>query len=191
MFGAPQLIALLILLQRGLEEAHAAHNTKRLLAEGAREVGRAYYPVVAVTQLCWVAGLFLLISPDAPVYWELLVGYLALQAVRYWIIATLGRYWTHRIITLDGAPIVRHGPYGTLRHPFYVITLIETALLPLAMGAWGFAAIMTALWAAVLHYQILLEDQALAGRRAAEHDFGKPERTDASGGIGTEDQNRV
>ena len=35
----------------------------------------------------------------------------------------------------------------------------------MAFGAWGLALIMTAIWAAVLHYQILLEDAALAGRR--------------------------
>ncbi|MCG8562113.1 MAG: hypothetical protein MI824_20130 [Hyphomicrobiales bacterium] len=187
MFGAPQIIAVLILLQRVLEDAYATHNTKRLLDEGAREVGRAYYPVVAVTQLCWIAGLFLLISPDAPVYWPLLAVYLALQVARYWTVAALGRYWTLRIVTLDDAPIMRHGPYGTLRHPFYVITLIETALLPLALGAWAYAAIMTAIWAAVLHYAILLEDRALADRRAGD----EPKRTDASGGVGAEDQNRV
>lgn len=191
MFGAPQIIALLLLLQRGLEEIHAARNTNRLLAEGGREIGRAFYPVVAVTQLCWIAGLFLLVSPGAPVYWPLLAAYVALQGVRYWIVGTLGRYWTHRVITLDGAPIVRDGPYAVLRHPFHVITLIETALLPLAFGAWAFAAIMTAIWAAVLHYNILLEDQALADRRATARPGGNSETTGGSGGIGAEDQNRV
>ena len=52
----------------------------------------------------------------------------------------------------------------------YVITLVETMLLPLAFGAWGFALIMTAIWAAVLHYKILLEDAALASRRGTAKD---------------------
>jgi methyltransferase len=78
-----------------------------------------------------------------------------------------GRYWTHRIITLESEPVVRRGPYKYIRHPNYVITLIETMLLPLAFGAWGLGLIMTAIWAAVLHYKILLEDSALAKRREA------------------------
>src|SRR5262249_10668734 len=100
-FGAPQIAALLVLVQRGLEEVYSERNTRALMAEGGREAGRDYYPVVAITHLAWIAALFLLLSPSAPILWPLLVLYLLLQVARYWIIATLGRYWTHRIITLD------------------------------------------------------------------------------------------
>jgi len=168
MFGAPQLAAILLLAQRGLEEIYSAKNTKALLAGGAREVGAQFYPVVATTHLGWIAGLFLVVSPNANISWPLLALYLLLQGVRYWVIASLGRYWTHRIITLDTAPIVKTGPYGFIRHPNYVVTLVETMLLPLVFGAWGLALIMTAIWAAVLHYKIMLEDAALASRRASK-----------------------
>jgi len=167
MFGAPQIIAILILAQRGLEELYSQINTRRLMAEGAHEEGAQYYPVVAATHLGWIAGLFLLISPNAPIYWPLLALFVLLQFVRYWVIGTLGRYWTHRIITLENAPVVRRGPYRYIRHPNYIITLIETMLLPLAFGAWKLALIMTAIWAAVLHYKIFLENAALAKRRDA------------------------
>ena len=163
--GAPQIVALLILAQRGLEELYSAHNTKRLLAEGAREVGSDYYPVVAVTHLGWIAALFLLIPADAPVSWPLAGLYLLLQVARYWIIATLGRYWTHRIITLKHAPVVRSGPYQIVRHPNYVVTIAETFLLPLVFGATALAVIFGCVWAAVLHYKIVLEDAALSERR--------------------------
>ena len=56
MFGAPQIIAILLLAQRGLEEIYSSANTKRLLAEGAREVGAGFYPVVAATHLGWIAS---------------------------------------------------------------------------------------------------------------------------------------
>ena len=170
MFGAPQIAAILILAQRGFEEIYSSANTKRLLAEGAREVGAAFYPVVAATHLGWIASMFLLISPNANITWPLLVLYLLLQVARYWVIGSLGRYWTHRIITLDGAPMVKRGPYMFIKHPNYVITLVETFLLPLAFGAWGLALIMTAIRAAVLHYKILLEDAALVSRRQPAKD---------------------
>src|ERR1041385_3880365 len=128
--GWPQLAALLLLAQRGLEELHSARNARQLLADGGREAGRDYYPVVAITHLAWIAALFLLISPSAPILWALLVLYLLLQVARYWIIFTLGRYWTHRIITLPKAPIVRIGPYRWTRHPNYAVTIAETFLLP-------------------------------------------------------------
>jgi methyltransferase len=166
--GAPQIAALIVLIQRAAEELHSARNTRRLLAEGATEVGRDYYPVVAVTHLAWVASIFLLIPPDAPVIWPLVILYVLIQPVRYWIIGTLGRYWTHRIITLPGSPVVRRGPYRFIRHPNYAVTVAETLILPLAFGALPLAVIMTAVWSAVVGHKIVLEDRANAGRRLLE-----------------------
>jgi methyltransferase len=163
--GAPQIAALLILIQRGAEEAYSGRNTSALLARGAREEGAGYYPVVAVTHLGWIASLFFLIPPDAHVFWPLIGLYVVLQAARYWVIATLGPYWTHRIITLDDAPIVSSGAFRFLRHPNYAITVVETLLLPLAFSAVALALIMTTIWVAVLNYKIRLEDAALAARR--------------------------
>ncbi len=163
--GAAQIAALLILVQRGLEEIYSARNTARLIAAGGREAGRDYYPVVAITHLAWIAAIFLLIEPSAPIVWPLLVLYLLLQVVRYWIIATLGRYWTHRIITVEGAPTVRAGPYRFLRHPNYAVTIAETFLLPLVFADAAVAVIFGCVWSAVLYYKILLEDAALSERR--------------------------
>jgi methyltransferase len=164
-FGWPQVAALLLLVQRGAEELYSAHNTRKLLAEGGHEEGRDYYPVVAVTHLAWIAAIFFLIPPDAPIVWPLLALYLVLQVARYWIIGTLGPYWTHRIITLEKAPVVRKGPYSWVRHPNYMVTIAETLLLPMVFGAPALGAIMAAVWSAVLYYKIVLEDAALAKRR--------------------------
>jgi methyltransferase len=164
--GPAQVAALLVLAQRGLEELHSQRNTRVLIAEGAVEAGRGYYPVVAVTHLAWIASIFFLIPAEAPVIWPLLVLFLLLQIVRYWAIGALGRYWTHRIITHSGAPVVRAGPYRWLKHPNYAVTLAETLLLPWVCGAFALGVIMTAVWAAVIRYKIELEDAALAGRRA-------------------------
>jgi methyltransferase len=163
--GLPQAAALLVLLQRGAEELYSARNTRALLAAGATEAGRDYYPVVATTHLAWIASLFFLIPPAAEASLALAVAYVALQAVRYWVIGTLGRFWTHRIITLPDAPIVKRGPYKLLRHPNYAVTIAETFLLPAVFGAWALAAIMGAVWTAVLAYKIKLEDDALRARR--------------------------
>ncbi|MCB2078124.1 MAG: hypothetical protein KDE55_10555 [Novosphingobium sp.] len=164
--GWPQIAALLILVQRGLEELHSARNTRRLVAQGAQEAGAAYYPVVAVTHLAWIASIFLLVPADAAVQPALAGAYLLLQVLRYWVIGTLGQYWTHRIYTLDGAAMEMRGPYRFMRHPNYAVTIAETALLPLVFGAVAVCAIMTAIWVAVIRYKILIEDGALASRRA-------------------------
>jgi methyltransferase len=165
LIGAPQIAALLLLIQRGLEELYSARNTRCLLAAGGREAGSIFYPVVAATHLAWIASLFFLVSPQAPILWPLIAYYLALQILRYWVIGSLGRFWTHRIITLADAPLARSGPYRYLRHPNYAVTIVETFVLPLAFGATALAVIMTALWWTVLNTKIRLEDEALASRR--------------------------
>jgi methyltransferase len=163
--GWPQVVALIILAQRGAEEFYSARNTRALIAAGAKEAGRSYYPVVATTHLAWIASLFFLIPATATASYILAALYIALQGVRYWVIGTLGRFWTHRILTLDNAPIVRRGPYEYLRHPNYAVTIAETFLLPTVFGALALGIIMTAVWAAVLAYKIELEDEALSARR--------------------------
>jgi methyltransferase len=162
--GAPQIAALLILIQRGAEEVYSARNTRALLARGAREEGASYYPVVAVAHMSWIASLFFLIPPDTQPFWPLIGLYVVLQAARYWVIATLGPYWTHRIITIDGAPVVSSGAYRFFRHPNYAITVAESLLLPVAFSAVALGLIMTAIWVAVLNYKIRIEDAALARR---------------------------
>jgi methyltransferase len=168
LIGAPQIAALLVLGQRGLEELYSARNTRRLLAAGAHEEASFYYPVVAATHLAWIAALFFLVAPTAPIIWPLIAYYLVLQVVRYWVIASLRPFWTHRIITLPGAPIARSGLHRYISHPNYAITLIETFVLPLAFGALAIAIIMTALWWVVLGVKIRLEDEALATRRKSQ-----------------------
>lgn len=161
----PQITALLLLLQRGLEELYSQRNTRALLAEGGYEIGRTYYPVVATTHIGWIASIFFLISPDAKIYMPVTILYGLLQLIRYWVIGALGRYWTHRIITLDCAPVIRRGPYRYIRHPNYAVTIAETFLLPAVFGYLALGAIMGAIWSAVLFYKIALEDEGLARRR--------------------------
>ena len=85
--GWPQIAALLLLAQRGLEELYSARNTRKLLAEGGHEEGRDYYPVVAVTHLGWIASIFFLIPADAPISWLALVLY---GVLRYLYLAHRG-----------------------------------------------------------------------------------------------------
>jgi methyltransferase len=168
--GAPQIVGVLLLVQRGLEELYSIRNTRRLLAEGAHEEGADFYPVVAVAHLAWIASIILLIPPHGIVVWPLAALYVLIQVVRYWVIGTLGAFWTHHIITLDRAPLVARGPYRWIRHPNYAVTIAETFLLPLVFGAWPIALIMTAVWVTVLRYKIRLEDAALAKRRPTGDD---------------------
>jgi methyltransferase len=112
----------------------------------------------------WLAGLWIL-AWNEPADWRLVGAYAALQAVRYWVIATLGERWTTRILALPGAPLVRAGPYRFLRHPNYAVVAIEIALLPLAFGLVVYATAFSAANAVLLAWRIHVEDRALAAAR--------------------------
>lgn len=159
--GPAQVAALLVLAQRAGEEAWSRRNERLLRAAGAVEHGAAFYPVVAVTHLAWLASVFLLVPATAAVSWPLAVLYLALQAVRLWIINSLGRYWTHHILTVPGEQPVATGPYRYLRHPNYMLVVAEVFVLPAIFGAYALGAIMACMIGAVLRYKAWLEDRAL------------------------------
>ncbi len=163
--SAVQIVVLLVALQRLAELIYARRNARRLLAAGATEAGAGHYPLLVLLHAVWLAALFFLVPAAAEVNWGLLALFLLLQAGRVWVIASLGRYWTTRVITLPEAPLVRRGPYRFLRHPNYLIVVAEIAVLPLAFGAWQIALVFSLLNAALLAWRIRVEDRALAPRR--------------------------
>jgi methyltransferase len=155
----------LVAAQRLAELALARHNTRRLLARGGIEVGAGHYPFIVALHLAWLGALITFIPAEAPVRWAFLAPYILLQPIRLWIIVSLGRRWTTRVIVLPGAPPVTRGPYRLLRHPNYAVVAAEIALLPLAFGGWAIAAIFSTLNALALAWRIRIEDAALAGSR--------------------------
>ena len=160
-----QIAALLVAVQRLLEMVYAQRNARRLLADGGVEHGARHYPLFILLHGAWLAALFFLVPPEAPVSWPLLGLYLLLQVGRYWVIASLGRFWTTRVITLPGTALVRRGPYRWFRHPNYLILAAEVAVLPLAFGAWQIALVFSLANAALLAQRIRVENAALAERR--------------------------
>ena len=154
-----------IALQRLAELAWAARNTRRLRAAGAVEAGAAHYPLFVLLHGAWLAALALLVPADTALDPILLAAFVLLQAARLWIVATLGRFWTTRILTLPGAPLVRRGPFRFLRHPNYLVVALEIPVVPLIAGAWQIALVFALLNLALLGWRIRIEDRALAARR--------------------------
>ena len=161
MISADYLILALVTLQRLGELMLAERNTRRLLAQGAHEVGRAHYPFIVAVHAGWLAALWWL-APANPIQAVPLLLFLALQAARVWVVASLGQRWTTRIIILPGACLVRAGPYRWVKHPNYWVVAGEIALLPLAFGLAGVAIVFTLLNAAVLLVRVREENRALA-----------------------------
>nr|WP_315050222.1 isoprenylcysteine carboxylmethyltransferase family protein [uncultured Brevundimonas sp.] len=143
------MILALVTLQRLGELVLGRSNTRRLLARGAVESGAEHYRFIVALHAAWLIGLWLL-AWDRPVNLPLLLLFVLLQAGRVWVIATLGRRWTTRILTLPGEPLVRKGPFRFVSHPNYIVVAGELAVLPLVFGLPLYALVFTALNAVMM-----------------------------------------
>jgi methyltransferase len=160
------VILVLVTVQRLGELALSRHNTSKLLARGAIEVGAGHYPLIVSVHAAWLIALWIW-GRDESVNLVALAVFIALQGLRVWIIATLGARWTTRIIVLPGEPLVASGPYRYLSHPNYAVVAAEIATLPLALHLPVLALIFTGLNAAVLAIRLRAETRALSGSASA------------------------
>ena len=156
------LVLAAVTLQRLGELALARRNTRRLMAQGAYEVGAAHYPLIVALHAAWLAALWVF-GWDRAVSLPWLAAFVVLQLLRVWVIASLGGRWTTRIIILPGAPLVRRGPYRVFSHPNYVVVIAEIAVLPLAFGLPAVAIVFSILNGLVLWVRIRAEAHALDG----------------------------
>lgn len=160
------LLIALIVIQRLVELAIARINTRRLLAEGGVEVGAGHYPLIVGLHAAWFVCLIVFVPGDSFIDPVLLGLFVLLQLGRVWVLTSLGRYWTTRIITVPGAPLVRRGSFRFVRHPNYLIVEAEIIVVPMIAGAWELAVVFGLANAAVLALRIRVEESALSARRS-------------------------
>lgn len=163
------LIAL-VGLERLVELRLASRNRRWLLARGAVEVGESHYPWMVMLH-----STFLLAAPmevwflERPLIPPLALAMLLLlmvaMALRYWVVVTLGRRWTTRVLRAK-EPRIKAGPFRFLDHPNYLAVVLEIAALPLVHTAWLTALTYSILNASLLRTRIRVEETAL--REGAE-----------------------
>ena len=165
MWGIAQWIIIAVAFQRLLELFLAKRNTSRLIAEGAVEIGHGHYYPIVMLHAGWLIALFLRIPAEIAVNWWLIGVFVLLQIARIWVISSLGRFWTTRIITLPDAPLVTNGPYRWFRHPNYIIVALELAILPLAFSDLIVAMSFSVANITLMFFRIPLENRILEERR--------------------------
>ncbi|MFC4290939.1 isoprenylcysteine carboxyl methyltransferase family protein [Sphingorhabdus arenilitoris] len=153
-----------LIVQRLGELIYARRNTRRLLAEGAVEHGAGHYPLFILLHGGWIIAIAFLASPALSPPFLLLTGFIFSQIFRIWTLASIGRWWTTRIISAPHFPRVKRGPYRFLPHPNYAVVVAEIALVPLLLGAPWVAGFFTVLNAALLWWRIRTENAVLTER---------------------------
>jgi methyltransferase len=150
-----------VTVQRVAELWWAKQNEACLLAAGGVEYGASHLRLMQLLHAAWLLGLWALAYDHSvqPIFFALFV---LLQIGRFWVLATLGRRWTIRVIAVAGERLVASGPYRWLRHPNYAIVIGEIAVVPLALGLPIYALVFSVLNAIVLSIRIPQENAALA-----------------------------
>ena len=165
-FGWGAALLGFITLQRIAELWWAKQNERRLFAAGGLEYGRSHLPLIVLVHAAWLIGMWALAydHPVEPLFFAIVV---ILQIGRFWVLATLGRRWTIRIIVVPGEKLVARGPYRLLRHPNYAVVTGEIAAVPLALGLPIYALVFSILNAAVLAIRIPAENAALVAANSS------------------------
>ena len=146
-----------LVVQRLAELGLAQWNTVRLRARGGVEFGAMHYPLMVALHAFWLLGLWALgHERSVDPFW--FAAFILLQGARIWVIASLGRRWTTRVIVLPGAAPVVGGPYRWLRHPNYLVVILEIAVVPLALGMPFIALVFSLANAALLALRIRVEN---------------------------------
>jgi methyltransferase len=155
----------LLAMERMLELLIARSNEQWILRGGGKEQAGSFSRIIFLVHGLWFMSFALeaLVRAAVPLIdlRGLAVVALSLQALRYWCIASLGRFWNTKILVLPGAPLIHRGPYRWIKHPNYMIVLIEIPLYPSLFGCWLTAVVFGLLNIWVLKTRISQENLAL------------------------------
>ncbi len=135
-----------------------------MFARGGYEVGSRHYPVIVLLHVAFLLSVYVeAIWVATPPSWWIIpfMIFIVAQGLRIWILSSLKEYWNTKIIISPASKPVVKGPYQYLRHPNYVIVMVEMVTIPLIFGAYYSAIVFPLLNALVLSFRIRVEEQAL------------------------------
>ncbi|MCA9055967.1 MAG: isoprenylcysteine carboxylmethyltransferase family protein [Planctomycetaceae bacterium] len=144
-----------------------------------RQEGYLFATILRLAGLgLWISTLAYLIAPafvawaqfpiPVPVRWLGVVSGLPCAALTYWTLRSLGPNLTDTVVTRQNATLVTHGPYGWVRHPFYVSAALVMASVTL-LTANALIAVSSVLVLTLLAIRTPLEEQMLIERFGPEY----------------------
>lgn len=153
---------------RLLELVHSRRNQDRLVRAGSKKAAEPGYKwMVALHAGVLIGSAAEVVAADRPFHPALaavsLVFFAASNAVRWWVIRTLGTRWNVEVMSASPklGVITVDGPYRWVRHPNYTAVFFEMLALPLIHSAFIVAAIGAALHVLVLYRRVRLEESVL------------------------------
>jgi methyltransferase len=150
-------LLLVVAALRVVELRISRRHQKDLVSRGASKVDEPRFRWMVVLHSSVLIGaaleVVLLKRPFLPALAAVMfVVFLAANAVRWWVIRTLGDHWNVQVMDSTRLGVVTKGPFRFVRHPNYAAVFAEMVALPLIHTAW-----ITALAGAVAHITVLAQ----------------------------------
>jgi methyltransferase len=156
------VIAFLLLLVsvaalRIVELRISQRHRQQLLSRGAAKIDEPRFRwMVALHTAILLGAAIEVIFLKRPFIPALAAGmfaiFLAANAIRWWVIRTLGEHWNVQVVDSTRLGVVTSGPFRFVRHPNYMAVFAEMLALPLLHAAW-----ITALTGSVAHIAVLAQ----------------------------------
>jgi methyltransferase len=145
------VVALLRLLELRISKKHQ----QEMVARGAAKVADPRFRWMVLLHTAVLVGaaveVVFLHRPFFPLLAAICCAiFLVANAVRWWVIRTLGEHWNVQVMNSTSLGVVTSGPFHYVRHPNYAAVFVEMLALPLIHTAW-----ITALAGSLAHVLVL------------------------------------
>jgi methyltransferase len=161
-------LALLVVvgLLRLVELRISKRHQRDMVSRGAAKVDepRFRWMVLLHTAVLVGAGVevVFLKRPFIPLLAAIMFAiFLAANAVRWWVIRTLGEHWNVQVMDSTRLGVISSGPFRFVRHPNYAAVFAEMLALPLIHTAWITALAGTLAHIVVLSQRLSTEERVL------------------------------
>lgn len=174
------LLLVVVALLRIVELQISRRHQREMVAHGAAKVNDPRFRWMVLLHTGVLVGaaveVVFLHRPFIPILASIcFLIFLAANAVRWWVIRTLGEHWNVQVMNSTGLGVVTTGPFHYVRHPNYAAVFVEMLVLPLIHTAWITAIAGSLAHMVVLSQRLSTEERVLfsdAQYRAAM--AGKP-----------------
>jgi methyltransferase len=155
-------VASLRLVELRISKRHQAE----MVVRGAAKVDEPKFRwmVLLHTAVLLGAGLEVVLLKRPFIPWlaaPMFAVFLTANAVRWWVIRTLGEHWNVQVMDSTRLGVVTSGPFRYVRHPNYAAVFAEMLALPLIHTAWITATVGAVAHVGVLSQRLSTEERVL------------------------------
>jgi methyltransferase len=159
-------LLLTVALLRFVELRISKQHQEEMIARGAAKISEPKFRwmVLLHTAVLVGAAVEVVVLKRPFIAWlagPMFIVFLAANAVRWWVIRTLGEHWNVQVMDSTRLGVVTSGPFRYVRHPNYAAVFTEMLALPLIHTAWIIAIAGTIAHMGVLAQRLSTEERVL------------------------------